>query len=487
MTVAATALYFALPMKRVLLINSNTLTTPYPVPPLGLCLLAEALKDRYEVKVYDGTFQGGGPLPETIAGFEPDYVGLSVRNVDDLTMQHSTFYIDEIAKNFAIPLRQSTRAALVLGGSGFSLVPRQLMELLDGDYGVVGGGEEPMLQLLEALDSGARGEDLITIPGVLVRGVGASWLWPIPPARSCETGAGNVHHWIDFAPYRQRGSYPLQTRRGCAHRCVYCTYPQLEGRRLRPRDPRDVADEIQRAANDLGPGVTYEFVDSTFNTPPGQAKAVCQEIASRNLSGIRLRTMGVNPAGADRALFALMRRAGFAQIDITPDSASPGVLRALGKGFTLDDLQRSAAAVLAEGLPCMWFFLLGGPDEDEQTLQQTLDFIDGYVHPEDMVYMAAGLRIYPGTPLHRLALEQGIVQRDDDLLQPRFFVSPALEQARLVAWVQEVCSRRPNCVPAWETSPSPELMKRALALRAEQGLDEPMFRTLIRLQRELAM
>lgn len=474
-------------MKRVLLVNSNTLTVPYPVPPLGLCLLAEALKERYEVQVYDGTFQGGGPLPEVVAGFEPHYIGMGVRNVDDLMMHAPTLYVDEIAQNFVRPLRQATAAPLVLGGSGFSLLPRPLMELLDGDYGVVGGGEEPMLQLLEALDQGASGADLSTIPGVLVRDVGASWLGPVPPARRCDTGPGNVHRWIDFTPYRQRGSYPLQTRRGCAHRCVYCTYPLLEGRRLRPRDPQDVADEIQRAASDLGPGVTYEFVDSTFNTPPGQAQAVCREIASRGLVDLRLRTMGVNPAGADRALFALMKEAGFAQIDITPDSASPKVLRALGKGFTLDDLRRSAAAVKAEGMPCMWFFLLGGPGEDEQTLRQTLDFIDRDVHPEDMVYMAAGLRIYPGTPLHSLALEQGIVQREDDLLQPRFFVSPELEPRRLLTWVEEQCARRPNCLPAWETRPSPELMERALTLRAEQGLDEPMFRTLIRLQREFSM
>ena len=133
----------------------------------------------------------------------------------------------------------------------------------------------------------------------------------------------------------------------------------------------------------------------------------------------------------------------------------------------------------------MWFFLLGGPEEDRQTLKETLDFIDRYVHPEDMVYMAAGLRIYPGTPLHRLALEQGSISREDDLLEPRFYVSPALEAPRLLEWVETECARRPHCLPAWETRPPPELMKRALALRAEQGLDEPMFRTLIRLQREI--
>jgi len=472
-------------MKRVLLVNTNTLTAPYPVPPLGLCLVAEALAPDFEVRLYDGTFQGAGPLPEFAAEFAPHYIGVGLRNVDDLMLPSPTLYVDDIARDFIQPLRQATAAEIILGGSGFSLLPRPLLERFKGDYGVVGAGEEPMVELLRALDSGSARDDLLTIPGVMVRGVGESWLGPVPPARRCSTGAGNVHRWVDYEPYRQRGSYPLQTRRGCAHKCVYCTYPLLEGRRLRPRDPVDVADEIQRAHEELGPGVTYEFVDSTFNAPAGQAEAVCSEIARRDMNGLRLRTMGVNPAGADRELFRLMKAAGFAQIDITPDTASPRMLRTLGKGFSRKDLIRAAEGIAAEGLPAMWFFLLGGPGEDRDTINSTLAFIQRHVQPEDMVYMAAGLRVYPGTPLHLLALNEGVVARDDDLVQPTFYVSPAFEPDELVQLVQQVCDERPNCVPAWQTRPDPELMQRAMAVRQAEGLDEPMFRTLIRLSREV--
>ena len=45
----------------------------------------------------------------------------------------------------------------------------------------------------------------------------------------------------------------------------------------------------------------------------------------------------------------------------------------------------------------------------------------------DTVYLTAGLRIYPGTTLQRIAVGEGVIAPDDPLLVPRFYFSPALE------------------------------------------------------------
>ena len=45
--------------KRVLLINSNSEKVPYPVPPLGLCLVAKSIEKKYETQIYDGMFDEG--------------------------------------------------------------------------------------------------------------------------------------------------------------------------------------------------------------------------------------------------------------------------------------------------------------------------------------------------------------------------------------------------------------------------------------------
>jgi radical SAM superfamily enzyme YgiQ (UPF0313 family) len=256
-------------MKKLLLVNTNTETAPYPVPPLGLCLVAERAARSREVRVFDGQASGGEGLAELLASFAPDHVGIGVRNIDDVVMAAPTYYVDAIAEAFIRPIRAYGRAPLILGGAGFSVFPTELLARLGADFGIVGEGEAALAALLDALDAGG---DPLAIPGVVARSGGAS--------RPAEPRAGvlalpesRIDAFVDYAPYRVRGSYPVQTKRGCAHSCVYCAYPRVEGRAYRLRDPREVVEEIQAIRARLG-DASVEIVDSTFNDPPGHAEAI---------------------------------------------------------------------------------------------------------------------------------------------------------------------------------------------------------------------
>ena len=342
---------------------------------------------------------------------------------------------------------------------------------------MVGEGEVAFPALPASLE---KGRDPLAIPGVVAPG-------SPPPQRAVRPVLLDLLPFteidlrIDYAPYRERGAYAIQTKRGCARRCVYCSYPHIEGRTFRCRPAENVVDEIQQARERLG-DVAFEFVDSVFNDPPGHAESICWEIAQRGLQ-VRLRSMGVNPAQMTRELIDLMSAAGFAQIDSTPDSASPAMLKNLRKNFTLEELQRTAVIVREARMPTMWFFLLGGPGETEQTIAETFAFIDRFVDPEDMVHISEGLRIYPHTSLYDTAVREGFVEPGESLLERRFYVSPELGRERLLAIVGREIAMRPNCVRSSKSTPPPEMLQEAARLRREQGLTEPMFRTLLRLRR----
>lgn len=298
---------------------------------------------------------------------------------------------------------------------------------------------------------------------------------PVSPSFS------EIDKWIDFNPYRPKGVYSIQTKRGCAHRCIYCTYPLIEGRQFRPRNPSDVAEEIRQAHERLGP-VTFEFVDSTFNDPGGHAEAICREIIRRKIK-VRLRTMGINPRHVSEELFELMLKAGFAQIDATPDSASPRMLKSYDKGFTRPEAEQMARLIRKFNLPTMWFFLFGGPGEDEGTFHETLDFIDKFVSREDLVYMNAGLRVYPGTPLHATALKEGRIRKGQSLFRPPvYYFSDRISRERMDRLILDASRTRHNCIPAAETAPPSGMLAEAIDMRRKQNLDEPMFRTLLRLR-----
>ena len=49
--------------------------------------------------------------------------------------------------------------------------------------------------------------------------------------------------------------------------------------------------------------------------------------------------------------------------------------------------------------------------------------------------------------------------------------------------INEAAKLRPNCLPALATVPPPAMIQEALAVRASQNLQEPMFRTLLRIRR----
>jgi hypothetical protein len=179
-----------------------------------------------------------------------------------------------------------------------------------------------------------------------------------------------------------------------------------------------------------------------------------------------------------------MKEAGFAQIDVTPDSASPSIIRNLHKGFTLEDIQRTANLINEFDIPSMWFFLFGGPGENRETFNETVSFIDRCINPNDLVYMSGGLRIYPGTPLYEIALTEGIISASDNLLNPSvFYFSRDAKQADLRNWTLEVCNARHNCLPSSDTIPPPEMLREAIALRNSRSLTEPMFRTLLRIRK----
>jgi len=467
-------------MRKLLLVNTNTEKSPYPIPPLGICLIASFLKDHYDVRIYDGMFDEGRRLEGVIKSFKPDFIGFSIRNVDEVVPERKTFFLARAYSGFIEPVRKITSVPLIIGGSGFTIFPSEIMEYTGADYGVAGEGEETLLTLLLKLE---MGEDVSLIPNVYTKNGGGKmsvkkeWDYNLMPFSS-------IDRKLDFQPYSQRGVYSIQTKRGCAFGCIYCSYPLIEGKQYRLRTPASIANEIEETSARLGEGITFEFVDSTFNDPKGHAEEICRELIRRKIK-VRLRTMGVNPRNTSRELFILMKEAGFAQIDVTPDSASPRVIRNLRKGFTMEDIRRTAGFIREFDIPSMWFFLFGGPGESSETFHETLSFIDDFISRDDLVYLSGGLRVYPATPLYNIALKEGRITTAERLLHPPFFYfSEESPQAKLKSWIDDACRERINCLPGSTTNPPEEMMREAVAQRLARGLTEPMFRTLLRLRKE---
>jgi radical SAM superfamily enzyme YgiQ (UPF0313 family) len=255
--------------------------------------------------------------------------------------------------------------------------------------------------------------------------------------------------WVDMRRYAARGApYSVQTKRGCALKCVYCVYNSIEGRTYRFRKPGDIADEIEEAVRR---GVRHvDFVDSTFNLPLSHGRAVCAELERRALP-VELSTMGLNPAGVREEFVLGMKRAGFKTVMCTPESASDVMLESLQKGYDKGAVERAARALSKADLRTFWFFMIGAPGETIDTVKETLSFVEAHVPPTDMVLFSTGIRVYSGTPLEAECKQMGWFSQDDRLFLPSWYLSPALDLEALYTLLVRAAERHPNWMVNAET------------------------------------
>jgi radical SAM superfamily enzyme YgiQ (UPF0313 family) len=404
---------------RVLLISANTERINLPTLPVGLALVATAAREAgHEAVLLDlmTAPDPGAALGRAIQEHSPDVIGISVRNVDDQCMESPRFLLPQVSGVVAA-CRACSAAPLVLGGAGYSIFPAAALSYLGADLGVAGEGEVVFPQLLSLLE---RREDPGDLPGVYVRGRRASGKRTFAPNLDILPYPGE-DLWASANPRDPDLWVPVQSRRGCSLDCSYCSTAGIEGRTIRARLPSLVAADVARIAQ-AGFQRVY-FVDNTFNLPPSYALELCRQIAAQRLE-IAWRCI-LYPHDVSVGLVRAMAEAGCAEASLGFESGSERILRAMNKRFLPDEVRRISDLLAAHGIRRMGFLLLGGPGETQASVDESLAFADS-LHL-DGLKVTVGIRIYPDTALAETALREGLIAPDDDLLFPRFYLTPGLE------------------------------------------------------------
>ncbi len=397
---------------KVLLISSNTATSPYPVYPLGLSMVAASVrKAGHEILLFD-SMHAGSPekeLVSKITSADPDVAGISVRNIDNVNMMHEERYIDRVVEIVRC-IRRHSRAKIVLGGPAFSILPERIMEATRADYGIVGEGETAFTELLEA---GAGGD--WPPAGTILRGEG--WLDPaeIPSA---------LYDEQLLAKYLSQGSVAsVQTKRGCPLNCVYCSYPALEGAAIRARDPKRIVRDIEVLKEKHGASFLF-FTDSVFNDDEGTYLEVLEEMRRRN---VKINWSAFfKPSGITPEIVQLMVETGLQAAELGSDAACDATLRGQMKSFEWRDVLRTNDAFRDAGIALAHYFMFGGPGETRDTVLEGINNIRSLDCSAAFVFM--GIRILPDTRLHDIARRENILPENHDLLEPVYYISPDVER-----------------------------------------------------------
>lgn len=154
---------------RILIINSNRDKFPWPVAPLGACYVASSLKAAgFRVKFLDLLFfkDQRADIADNIQKFSPDFIGVSIRNIDNCDWQSPLFYLNEVKLEVIDVIRRNIRSPIVIGGAAVNIMPERLMDFFGADYAVYGDGEETFVQLAKRLQARA---DISGLTGLLYR------------------------------------------------------------------------------------------------------------------------------------------------------------------------------------------------------------------------------------------------------------------------------------------------------------------------------
>ena len=456
---------------RVLLANLNRYDQPYPVYPLSMAYLSAALSEAgHEPFCWDARMSTE-TLEEAVVRFKPDYIGISVRNVDNVQSHNPKSFIHELVA-CCRKLRGITQATLILGGSGFSVFPRELLAVADADYGVAGEGERALVQLIAARSQGLDHRSIFGLVWKEADGrVVAASRTPNGELFSVEPR----HDAALLSAYVAQGSIPgVQTQRGCPLRCCYCTYPLIEGKKSRFRSGQQVVEEMRRL---ISLGVKYTFiVDSVFNTSREHTAQVCEALASAGLDmqwGCFLR-----PRNLTKELLQLMKRAGLKHIEFGSDSLSDTTLKHYGKSFTWEEVRDASFLAHELGLHYSHFLIFGGPGETEASVEETL--LNSTQLPGSFFFGTIGMRIYPETPLWRHCNPEARGEKPADyLIEPKFYIEAPLTTKSLLARVVKHREQNRNWIVG---DPPPEFTETMEKLR-RRGVRGPMWEYVELLQR----
>jgi len=127
------------------------------------------------------------------------------------------------------------------------------------------------------------------------------------------------------------------------------------------------------------------------------------------------------------------------------------MLKNMNKNRSPDDSILTSKKCVDLGIEQLIHIIVGGPGETLGTVRASLDRLEtiesyrGNLWQGDGdVIVFIGMRIYPHTPLQHIARDDGIIQNGENLLKPKFYISPKIKEVDLFQVVREYGEKNPR-------------------------------------------
>ena len=387
-------------------------------PPLWCRLIAGYAIDRgYSVQILDSEAENMGPeaVAREVERLAPRLVGMVVFGHQPSASTQQMMGAGEVCR--AIKADNPAQRIIIVGGH-VSALPERTMHDEAVDFACNGEGPATICQLLEALKSPAPDFSLVE---------GLVW-WDEGPFRQVRVNAkapmlkdleadlhGNVwhllpmekyraHNWQCFGDLAARQPYAsIYTSLGCPFQCTFCCINAPFGvNRYRMRSAKSVADEIELLYSTYGVK-TFKIIDEMFVLNERHVNGICELLAAKSFAHelniwAYARVDTVKPPQ-----LALLRAAGIRWLALGIESGSKHVRDGAEKSLDQAEIVEIVKAIQSAGINVIGNFIFGLPDDDLDTMRETLDLAKELNCEFANFYSAMA---YPGSKLYDLALER---------------------------------------------------------------------------------
>lgn len=362
--------------------------------PLGLGYIAAVLRENgfYEIDLFDPEAErfGWEDIKDRIKSFEAEVIGLSCVTATYPAARKIARLIKSINKE----------AFVVIGGVHVSAVPEEtVQECPEIDLVVIGEGEYTFLEICQRLE---KREKLDNLPGIALR-QGRKIL--CSSARNFITDLDRIpfpaRHLVDLSKYTTPShmdigekSVTLISSRGCPAQCTFCASWIVAGRKFRAHSPDYVVREIEYLQGKYG-FKYFIFEDDSFTIDKERVQQICRLLIKRKKKIIwscfgRVTTV-------DRSVLKLMKKAGCYLIGYGIESGDKLIRKNIKKGITEEQCRKAFKLSKEAGLKTQGFFMIGNPDETEETIKKTIDFA---IQLNPTLAFFSPLVPYPGTEIY---------------------------------------------------------------------------------------
>ena len=376
-----------------------------PLPPTDLMYLAAvAEQEGFEAKIVD--YSQGGDLEKDLKEFKPDYL---VANVATPTFKND-ISIMTIAKEICPDI------VTIAKGAAFLTVAFEVMYFQkDLDIIICGEPEETLKEIV-------RGNPFESIKGIYYRDdVRVKFTGARPFIEDLDNLPFPARHLVDNNLYRRPDNNKVQAvikvSRGCPFHCFFCLATPVSGAKVRKRSPENIVAEIRECVEKYGI-TNFVFWSDIFNIDKDWTMNLCQKIID---SGLNI-TWSANTRAdtADEEMAQKMYESGCRLVSIGVESGSQEMLDKIGKKITLDDVRLTVKIFKKAGIKIYNYFVIGLPWEDEDTVEDTIDFAIELDSDFISFYTATPL---PGTRFYDYAKENKLIDSDTSFSSAYFYPS----------------------------------------------------------------